>query len=151
MTVLDSVEGENRYATAPVPNSFFALSHSSIMRDLDALGAADFTRTIRYPQQTNILKSEYGSVGQLRFLISSQGSLVPNASRMSRTILNTFCLGIEAVACVYANEMSSEFIYLPKEFSGGLAQNVTLGMKFFEAPAILNDLWLLILKSTPAR
>jgi N4-gp56 family major capsid protein len=149
LTVLDSIEGENRYGTAPVPNSFFALAHASLTKDLDALGN-DFTRTIRYPSQTNILKAEYGSVGQLRFLISSQGSISKNASRLGRDVLNIFCVGIEAIACIYANEFSSQFIYLPKEFSGGLAQNITLGMKFFEAPRILNDLWIATLKVTPA-
>ena len=149
LTVLDSVEGENRYGTAPVPNSFFALAHTSLIKDLDALGN-DFTRTIRYPSQVNILKPEYGSVGQLRFLVSSQGSIAPKASRLGRDVLNIFCVGIEAIACIYANEFSSEFIYLPKEFSGGLAQNVTMGMKFFEAPAILNDLWVSTLKVTSA-
>lgn len=149
LTVLDSIEGEDRYGTAPVPNSFFALAHVNITKDLDALGN-DFTRTIRYPSQVNILKPEYGSVGQLRFLVSSAGSLSTAASRNGRTVMNVFCVGIEAIACIYANEFSSEFIYLPKEFSGGLAQNVTLGMKFFESPRILNDLWVLNMRCTAA-
>jgi N4-gp56 family major capsid protein len=151
LTVLDSIEGENRYATAPIPNSYFCLSHTSIIRDLMAIGAADFVRTIRYPSQTNILKSEQGSVGRLRFLTSSQGSLTLASSKLGRTVLNNFFVGIEAIACIYVNELSSEFIYLPKEFSGGLCQNVVLGMKFFEAPAIYNDLWVGNLKSTPSR
>ena len=149
LSVLDSIEGENRYGTAPVPNSFFALAHTGLIKDLDALGN-DFTRTIRYPSQVNILKPEYGSVGQLRFLVSSAGSISKTASRLGRDVMNIFCVGIEAIACIYANEFSSEFIYLPKEFSGGLAQNITMGMKFFEAPRILNDLWLVNLRVTSA-
>jgi N4-gp56 family major capsid protein len=149
LTVLDSVEGSDRYGSAAIPNSFFALCHTKMTKDLDSLGN-DFVRTIRYPNQTNILKSEYGSVGQLRFLVSSAGSIASRASRKGADIMNIFCVGIEAVACIYANEFSSEFIYLPKEFSGGLAQNITMGMKFFEAPKILNDLWVSVLKVTAA-
>lgn len=151
MTVFDSIEGEDRYGTAPIPNSYFGLSHTGITKDLLALGPNFFTRTIRYPSQTNILRSETGSVGKVRFLVSSQGSVSPLASRQGRNVYNNFILGIEAIGCVYMDDMASEFVYLPKEFSGGLAQNITLGMKFFEAPAIFQDLWICNLKSTPSR
>ena len=151
LTVLDSIEGEDRYGTSPIPNSYFALSHTGITKDLLALGYPAFTRTIRYASQTNILRSEIGTVGKARFLVSSQGSVSSLASRQGRDIFNNFILGIEAIGCVYMDDMASEFVYLPKEYSGGLAQNITLGMKFFEAPAIFQDLWICNLKSTPSR
>jgi N4-gp56 family major capsid protein len=151
LTVLDSIEGEDRYGTAPISNAYFALSHTDIMKDLTAVPDSAFTKTIQYANQTNVLRAEYGTLGQLRFLVSSQGSKTANSSRMGRDILNNFVVGIEAIGCVYVDDMASEFIYLPKEYSGGLCQNVTMGMKFFEAPAIFNDLWVCNLRTTAAR
>lgn len=151
LTPLDSIEGEDRYGTSPISNSYFGLSNTMIQKDLLALGYPTFVKTIQYASQTNILRSEFGTVGQVRFMVSSQGSITPLGSRQGRTVMNNFITGIESIGCVYMDDMASEFVYLPKEYSGGLAQNITLGMKFFEAPAIFQDLWICNLKSTPSR
>jgi len=151
LSVLDSIEGEDRYGTAPISNAYFALSHTDIMKDLMAVPDNAFTKTIQYSNQTNVLRAEYGCLGQLRFLVSSKGSKSIGASRMGRDVLNNFVVGIEAIGCVYVDDMASEFIYLGKEYSGGLCQNVTMGMKFMEAPVIFNDLWVCNLKTTASR
>ena len=96
----------------------------------------------------NILSSEWGSIGNLRFLLSSIGSVSKKASMNSKDIYNIFCVGMEAYACVEQDGYSAEFIYRPPIYSGPLALNSTVGYKFAEVPRILNDLWVINLRTT---
>lgn len=96
----------------------------------------------------NILRTEWGAIGNLRFLISSIGSEVPNASALGNTVYNIFCVGMEAYACVDQDGYNAQFIYRPPIFDGPLALNCSVGYKFAEVPRILNDLWLLNARST---
>jgi hypothetical protein len=82
----------------------------------------------------NALRSEWGAIGNLRFLISSIGSTSANASSLGATVYNIFCVGMEAYACIEQDGYSAQFIYRPPIYDGPLALNASVGYKFAEVP-----------------
>lgn len=147
-TVLDNIEGDDKFGTAPVRDAYFALCHTDLSKDMD--NVQGFIQKNQYPSPMNALRSEWGSIGNLRFLISSIGSTVPVASALARTVYNIFCVGMEAYACIEQDGYSASFIYRPPIYDGPLALNASVGYKFAEVPRILNDLWVLNLRCTLA-
>ena len=98
----------------------------------------------------NALRSEWGAIGNLRFLVSSIGSTTANASNLGATVYNIFCVGMEAYACIEQDGYSASFIYRPPIYDGPLALNASVGYKFAEVPRITNDLWIINLRATLA-
>lgn len=145
-TVLDNIEGEDRFGTAPVRDAYFALASTQLTGNLDAV--AGFIHKNNYPSPMNALRSEWGSIGNLRFLISSIGSVTPNASANGDNVYNIFCVGMEAYACIEQDGYSAQFIYRPPIYDGPLALNASVGYKFAEVPRILNDAWVINLRVT---
>src|SRR5208337_213364 len=147
-TILDEIPGEDRFGTAPVRDAFYALTSSKIIPELENMDR--FIPKAQYPSSMRGLPSEWGSCSNLRFLVSSIGSVFPNASGLGANVYNTFCVGLEAYAYIYQDGYNAEFIHRPPIFSGPLAQNATCGYKMASAQQILNDLWVLNLRSTKA-
>lgn len=146
-TILDNIEGEDKFGTAPTRDAYFALCHTDLTKDLEATDG--FVQKAQYPAPTNALRSEWGANGNLRFLVSSIGSITPNASNLGANVYNIFCVGMEAYACVEQDGYSASFLYLPPTISGGpLALNASVGYKFAEVPRLLNDLWCINLRCT---
>ncbi len=145
-SLMSNIEGADKFGTAPVRNSFFALAHSNLSADLD--NSNGFIHASQYPSQANLMEAEWGANGNLRFLLSSQGSVTPNSSGLGADIYSVFCVGLEAYACIEQDGYSAQFIYRPPIYDGPLAQNVTLGYKFGQATRILNDSWILNLQCT---
>ncbi len=145
---LSSIEGEDRFGTAPVRNAYFALAHTDMSSELQNVNG--FIHQTEYPNQQRVLDSEWGAAGNLRFLISSIGSQNLNSSSLGATVFNIFCVAQEAFACIEQDGYTTQFIYRPAQYSGPLAQNVTVGYKFAEVPRILNDAWVLNLRCTLA-
>lgn len=80
------------------------------------------------------LEAEWGAAGNLRFLVSSIGSVTPNASVNGEDVYNVFCVGREAYACIEQDQYSASFIYRPPILDTALALNCTVGYKFAEVP-----------------
>jgi hypothetical protein len=55
-TVLDNIEGEDRFGTAPVRDAYFALCSTNLTGNLDAV--AGFIHKNNYPSPMNALRSE---------------------------------------------------------------------------------------------
>lgn len=147
-TILDNIEGEDKFGTAPVRDAYFALGSTRLTGDLD--NVSGFIQKNQYPSPMNALRSEWGAIGNLRFLLSSIGSVTPNASGLGADVFNIFCVGMEAYACIEQDGYSATFIYRPPIYDGPLALNCSVGYKFAEVPRILNDLWVLNLRCTRA-
>jgi N4-gp56 family major capsid protein len=147
-TILDNIEGEDKFGTAPVRDAYFALAHTDLTKDLDSVDG--FIQKNQYPSPMNALRSEWGAVGNLRFLVSSIGSITASASNLGANVYNIFCVGMEAYACIEQDGYSAQFIYRPPIYDGPLALNASVGYKFAEVPRILNDLWVLNLRCTLA-
>ncbi len=145
-TILDNIEGEDKFGTAPVRDAYFALCHTDLTVSMDNVDG--FIQKNQYPSPMNALRSEWGAIGNLRFLISSIGSISPNASMLGASVYNIFCVGMEAYACIEQDGYSAQFIYRPPIYDGPLALNASVGYKFAEVPRILNDLWVLNLRCT---
>lgn len=124
------------------------MCNSNLTGDLD--NVAGFTQKAQYPSQQNILRSEWGAIGNLRFLISSIGSVTPQASANGADVFNIFCVGMEAYACIEQDGMSASFIYRPPIYDGPLALNASVGYVFAEVPRILNDAWVINMRCTQA-
>jgi len=138
---MDNIEGEDKFGTAPVRDAYFALAHTDLTRDLDSV--AGFIQKNQYPSPMNALRSEWGAIGNLRYLVSSIGSVAANASLLDSDVYNVFCVGMEAYACIEQTGASSSFIYRPPIYDGPLALNASVGYKFAEVPRITNDLWVM--------
>lgn len=147
-TIMDYIPGQNRFGSAPVRNAFFALCNSNLSGNLDAIPG--FTHNSQYPSQQNVLPSEWGAIGNLRFLISSIGSVTRNSSALGRNVYNISVVGMEAYAMINQEKYGPTFIYRPAWIDDPLAQNCTVGFKTAFVPKILNDLWVLNLRCTMA-
>lgn len=129
-----------------VRDAYFALCHTDLTKSLDSVNG--FIQKNQYPSPMDALRSEWGAVGNLRFLVSSIGSISDNASNLGADVYNIFCVGMEAYACVEQDGASASFIYRDPMYDGPLALNASVGYKFAEVPRILNDLWVLKLRCT---
>jgi N4-gp56 family major capsid protein len=145
--ILDAQGGEDKFGTAPVRDAFLALGHTKLSKDLNSLQG--FLPKWNYPASyTRTLSSEWGSVNNVRILLSSVGSIDPLASGLGNDVYNLFVQGLESLGCVEQDNYSSRFLYRPPVYSDPLFQNVTLGTVFAQVPRILNDLWLTKMRCT---
>lgn len=145
---MSGIEGENKFGTAPVRNAYFALCNTALTGSLN--NVQGFTHQSDYPNPMKVLDSEWGAVQNLRFLVSSIGSSISGASAFGNTIYNIFCVAKEAYGVIHQDGATAQFIYRPAQFTGPLAQNVTVGYKFATVPRLLNDQWVLKLQATLA-
>ena len=145
-SISDSIEGDDKFGTSPVRDAFFVLGHT------DQIGALDnvtgFIAKSQYPNQDKVLRPEYCSISNFRFLLSSIGSTTPSDSQNGATVYNNFCVGMEGYACVEQDGYSAQFIYRPPIYDGPLALNAQVGYKFAEVPRITNDAWVINLRTT---
>jgi N4-gp56 family major capsid protein len=145
---LTGVEGENRFGTAPVRDAYFGLGHTDLIGQLDNING--FIQKWNYPNQQSTLDAEWGTSSNVRFLLSSIGSISLNASLLSANIYNIFVTGREAFAAIEQDGYSAAFIYRPPIYDGPLALNASVGYKFAEVPRITNDTWVFNLRCTLA-
>src|SRR5579859_3839167 len=89
-TIMDNIEGEDKFGTAPVRDAYFALCSTNLTGNLD--NVAGFIQKNQYPAPMNALRSEWGAIGNLRFLVSSIGSVTANASNLGANVYNIFCV-----------------------------------------------------------
>lgn len=144
--ILDNQGGEDKFGTGPVRDAYLALGHTRLSKDLNNING--FISKWNYPNDNRVLRSEWGSVNNVRFMLSSVGSITPNASALGNDVYNVFVQGMEALACVEQDNYSARFLYRPPVFSDPLFQNVTIGYVFAEVPRILNDLWITNMRCT---
>lgn len=143
-TIIESVEGANKFGTAPVSNAYIAMAHTDLSSTLSNMNG--FINTIQYPNQSGIKSTEWGSVDRERFFLSSRGSVEANASGAGENVYNTFICGMEAYAHVKLDNYSSKFVY--NDGLDPLKLNQYVGWKMSEVPVITNDAWIVNLKST---
>jgi N4-gp56 family major capsid protein len=61
-TIMDNIEGEDKFGTAPVRNAYFALCSTQLTGNLEAVSS--FTQVNQYPAPMNALQSEWGAIGK---------------------------------------------------------------------------------------
>ena len=138
-TIMDNIEGEDKFGTAPVRDAYFALCSTQLTGNLDDV--AGFIQKNQYPAPMNALRSEWGAIGNLRFLnFIYWFTQFLMLLHLGNTVYNIFCVGMEAYACIEQDGYSASFIYRPPIYDGPLALNASVGYKFAEVPRITNDL-----------
>jgi len=145
--ISDNIEGSLKFGTAPVREAFWAMMNTGILDDLEAV--TGFISQAQYPSNMNVLNSEWGSVGNVRFLYSSRGSTTTGASLNGNTVYNVFITGQEAYAIVELTTATSSFIYTPPGGPTDPLRRLQLGaFKMAQVPRILNDAWIFNLRAT---
>jgi len=145
-TISDSIEGEDKYGTAPVRDAYFVMGSTNLIGDLDRVDG--FIPKTSYPNQDRVLRPEYCAISNSRWLLSSIGSKTEASSLLGATVYNNFFTAMEGYACVEQDGYSAQFIYRSPIYDGPLALNGSVGYKFAEVPVITNDAWVLNLRCT---
>lgn len=136
-----------RFGTAPLSDSFLGLSHSNMIPSLNSM--ADFTKRANYPNPNMALeRSEWGCMANVRFFVSSQGAILPNASAINRDIYPVTIMGAQSVVAIDQDSFTSQFIFRPAWVNDPLARNSTMGWVASFANAISDDEWILNLQCT---
>lgn len=143
---MSGILGENRFGSGPVRSSYFMLSSTELQSDFDALtsvGNISFLSQWNYPNNTSALPSEYGNVANIRILTSSEAPVARNAAidnlgNTTDVYYNTV-LGKQAITHINQDGYSMNLIYRDPYYSGMLAQNATLAVKFAQSQALTQD------------
>ncbi len=143
---MSGILGEDRFGSGPVRSSYFMLSSTELQSDFDQMtpvGGISFLNQWNYPNNTSALPSEYGNVANIRILTSSEAPVARNAATNNLGTLNDVyyntVLGKQAITHINQDAFSMNLIYRDPYYSGMLAQNATLAVKFAQAQALTQD------------
>jgi N4-gp56 family major capsid protein len=136
---MSGIEGSLRFGTGPVRSSYFMLSSTELQPSFDALTGSGFISSWNYPQTSSALPCEHGSVFNIRILTSSEAPVARGASANGRDVYYNSVVGKQAITHINQDGYSMNLIYRDPYYSGMLAQNATLAIKFAQAQAITQD------------
>lgn len=139
-TMLEVIEAENKFGTAPTRDAFIGLASTDITPDLQNVSGVLLKNA--YPTQAGLRPEEYCSVSRFRFFVSSKAAKIPGASLLGRTVYTVPMYGIEAAAKVEQNNYTAILGYRPPYVVSSVAQNSQLYAKFAIARAITNQNWI---------
>ena len=125
--------------TGPVRSAFFMLSSTELQTDFDGLVGQGFKSQWDYPSNSSALPSEYGAVFNIRILTSSEAPVARGASANGQDVYYNTTVGKQAVTHINQDGFSMNLIYRDPYYSGMLAQNATLAVKFAQAQALTQD------------
>lgn len=138
---MSGILGEDRFGSGPVRSSYFMLSSTELQSDFDSID--EFNNQWEYPNNTSALPSEYGNVFNIRILTSSEAPVARNAAMNSegdlKDVYYNTVLGKQAITHINQDGFSMNLIYRDPYYSGMLAQNATLAVKFAQAQALTQD------------
>ena len=132
--------GEDRFGSSPVRSAYMLLCSTELQPAFDGLDK--FTSSFNYPNQNDVSISEYGAVLNFRIYTSSESAVQRQASLNGQDVYNNMAVARESYAHIEQDGYSSQLVYRAPIFSGPLALNGTLGVKFAQAQAILQTTWL---------
>lgn len=136
---MTGVEGMDRYGTGPVRACYFMLSSTELQTDFDSLVGQGVKNQWDYSTNSSALPTEWGAVYNLRILTSSEAPVARGASANGQDVYYNTVLGKQALTHVTQDGYSMKIIYRDPYYSGMLAQNATLAIKFAQAQAITQD------------
>jgi len=136
---VSGIEGSLKFGTGPVRSAYFMLSSTELQPDFDGLTGDGFLSTWNYGHNTDALISEYGNLFNIRILCSSEAPVARGASMNGRDVFYNTVLGKQAITHINQDGYSMNLIYRDPYYSGMLAQNATLAVKFAQAQALTQD------------
>jgi N4-gp56 family major capsid protein len=136
---MSGIEGMDRFGTGPVRAAYFMLSSTELQSDFDGLVGSGFLNQWNYPQNSSALYSEFGAAFNIRVLTSSEAPVARAASANGNDVYYNTVVGKQAITHINQDGFSMNLIYRDPYYSGMLAQNATLAVKFAQAQAITQD------------
>ena len=136
---MSGIEGMDRFGTGPVRSAYFMLSSTELQTDFDGLTGSGFLSVWNYPNNTSALPSEVGNVFNIRILTSSEAPVARGVSANGSDVYYNTVLGKQAITHINQDGFSMNLIYRDPYYSGMLAQNATLAVKFAQAQALTQD------------
>jgi N4-gp56 family major capsid protein len=137
---MSGIEGMDKFGTGPVRSAYFMLSSTELQSDFDNLtGTTGVLNQWSYPSNSSALPAEWGSVYNTRILTSSEAPVARQASALGADVYYNTVLGKQAITHINQDGYSMNLIYRDPYYSGMLAQNATLAVKFAQAQAITQD------------
>lgn len=115
------------------------LASTELQPDFDALTGAGFLAQMNYGANTSALYSEYGNVFNIRILTSSEAPVARQASLASRDVYYNSVAGKQAVTHINQDGDSMQLIYRDPMYSGMLAQNATVAIRFPQSQLLTQD------------
>lgn len=141
------IQGENRFGTSPIGDAYGCMLTTRMIPVLNNI--QNFVRKFAYPNVSETLQTEWGGVNNVRFFVSEQGSVTPNASTAGNDIANCFVAAKESYKVVWQAGGKAKFIYLPPGYNNDPCMlRHTAGCSFYQGQCITNDLWMQNLRST---
>lgn len=140
--------GSVKVGTLPTRMSFYAIGHTDMIPALDAIASPTMVNVANYPDQRDIHKAEWCTVGNTRWFLSTNGKKVGTGP----SVYTNFILGKHAYGVVDLEDGMLEHITKPfdaPDKSDPLNQIATSGWKCEGyASRILNDSLMLSLVAT---
>ena len=131
--------------TSPIRDAFWGIAHTDLIDDLEDV--SNFKSTSEYPKQEGVVDGEWGSTGNVRWLVSSVAAKneTPNPDEYDLPIIGKNAYAVTDL------ESGSESIV--KAFGSGgtsdpLNQRATAGWKMAFVARILNDNFIQLLQVT---
>lgn len=132
-------EGTLKFGTGPVRSSYFMLSSTELQSDFDSLTGQGFLNQWNYSSNLSALQTEYGNVFNIRILTSSEAPVARGTSAKGNDVYYNSVVGKQAITHIDQDGYSMNLIYRDPYYSGMLAQNATLAVKFAQAQALTQD------------
>jgi N4-gp56 family major capsid protein len=140
-TMLEGIDADLKFGTAPTRDSFIALASTDITPDLQNVQGVLLKNA--YPDQKGLRPEEYCSVSRFRFFVSSKAAKIPGISQPSgQTVFTIPMYGVESFAKIDQNNYSAILGYRPPYVVSPVAQNSQIYAKFAIARAITNQNWI---------
>ena len=136
---MSGIEGMDRFGTGPVRSAYFMLASTELQSDFDGLVGSGLLSQWNYPTNASALPSEYAAVFNIRILTSSEAPVARAVSAKGNDVYYNYVVGKQGVTHINQDGYSMNLIYRDPYYSGMLAQNATLAVKFAQAQAITQD------------
>jgi len=147
--ITNMIDGEDKFGTGPVRDAYFGMADTAMIGQFENVNG--FINKAQYPNQQGVLSAEWGSIGNVRFLVSSRGSVTTNASLLGSDIYNVFITAQQSYAHIEQNGVSARFIYHPPGHGDDPAElRQTAAWRMAQVPRITNDAWIINLRCTLA-
>lgn len=147
--ISEMIGGEDKFGTSPIRDAYFAMGSTSLIGQLE--NVQGFIAKAQYPEQKNTLPSEWGTIGNTRWFLSSRASVTPTSSLLGADIYNSFIAAQEAYTTVELNGATASFIYHPPGWGDDPSElRQTCAYRFVYASCITQNSWLVNLRSTLA-
>lgn len=129
--ITNMIPGELKIGTSPIGDAYGCMLTTRMIPVLNNLQG--FVRKFQYPNVSETLSTEWGGVNNIRFFVSEQGSVTPNASLAGNDIANCFVSAKEGYKVVWQAGGKARFIYLPPGLNWALAKSSLIDMDLLAA------------------